>query len=59
LEEPVITCNDPETYLQNENKNINWMKPDDYDNPIYDILEEDETSDSDIEYAEHRMDYDY
>lgn len=69
IEDPrILTCQeveDIEAYYQMEKfeQEVSWiltgMKPDDYENPLYDILEEDETSDSEIDYAEHILDYDY
>lgn len=66
IENPrILTCQEVEAYYQLEEfeQEVCWiltgMKSDDYENPLYDILEEDETSDSDVEYAEHRTDYDY
>jgi hypothetical protein len=58
----VITSEDIETYLSFDNENIGWMTAEDYENPLYDILEEEEEeelTDEDIEYAEHATDYDY
>lgn len=61
-----VSCEALEFYFQLEQfeQEVCWiltgMKQDDYENPLYDILEEDETpSDSDIEYAEHITDYDF
>ena len=64
----ILTCEDIETYYEMEDfeQNAVWiltgMKAEDYENPLYDILEEeeeDELTDDDIEYAEHVTDYDY
>ena len=64
----ILTCEDVEAYYEMEpcEHDAIWtltsMKDADYENPLYDILEEDEeeeVTDEDIEYAEHVTDYDY
>jgi hypothetical protein len=64
----ILTWEDVETYYEMEpcEHDAIWtltsMKDADYENPLYDILEEeeeDELTDDDIEYAEHVTDYDY
>ena len=64
----ILTCEDIETYHEMEEfeQDAIWiltsMKDADYENPLYDILEEEEeeeVTDEDIEYAEYVTDYDY
>jgi hypothetical protein len=59
----ILSCQEVEEYYQFD-REVSWilmgMTPEDYENPLYDILEEEEPlSDYDIEYAEHCTDYDY
>lgn len=66
-ESQILTCENLETYLELEafEQEAIWiltgMKHDDYENPLYDILEEeeDDLTDEDIEYGEYLTDYDY
>lgn len=63
----ILTCDEVEEFFYTENfdNNSKWfithMTDDDYENPLYDILEEDEEdiTDEDIEYAEYATDFDY